>query len=138
MDDSNIELPEIREFDEERRHLLGAVMIPNRFDLHGDGFTENEVEYSCHYYNKNHFGSTDINHLFDIDACCIIESYILEVDTTIGGVTLSAGTWMAKLEVAKTHVGDVVWEMLRNGELEGFSPEGSMYENKIIGESNGD
>ena len=132
MDESAIELPELREFDEERRHLLGVVMVPNRFDLHGDGFTVNEVEYSCHYYNENHFGNTDINHLLDIDACSIIESYLLEEDTIIAETPLPKGTWMAKMKVDKTHVGDVIWEMLNNGELEGFSPEGSMYENKIV------
>ena len=128
----SVEIPELRQFDDERRHLLGPVMVPNRFDRHGDGFTANEVEYSCHYYNKNHFGSTDINHLFNVDCCCIIESYLLEAEVTIGGVILHEGTWMVKLEVDKTNVGDVIWEMLNNGELEGFSPEGSMYENKIV------
>ena len=127
-----VELPELREFDEEKRHLLGPVMIPNRFDRHGDGFTPNEVEYSCHYYNNNNFGQCDINHEWDVNCCKIIESYILPTDITISGTTLIEGTWMVKLQVDKTYTGDVIWEMLQDGDLEGFSPEGSMYENKIV------
>lgn len=126
-----IEIPELREFDDIRRHLLGPILIPNRFDLHGDGMTPREVEYSCHYYNKNHFGQTDINHMFDTDCCSIIESYILEEDSIINGTTLVKGTWMGKLEVDKSNAGDVIWESLLDGTLTGFSPDGSLYENKI-------
>ena len=128
------DIPELREFDDEKRHLLGPVMIPNRFDQHGDGFTLNEVEYSCHYYNKEHFGSCDINHAFDVDCCRIIESYVLPTDCTINGTELPAGTWMAVMETDKTNTGDVIWEMLRDGELQGFSPQGPMYEHKILEE----
>ena len=127
-------IPEFRDFDEEQRHLLGPVMLPSRFDLHGDGFTLREVEHSCHFYNKNHFGSCDINHALDVDCVRIIESYILPKKLTINGQKLPIGTWMAVLEVDKTNVGDVIWEMLHNDELTGFSPEGPMFENKIIKE----
>lgn len=127
-----MEIPDLREFEEERRHLLGPVMIPNRWDQHGDGFSVNEVQYSCHFYNKNHFGNCDINHALDVDCCRIIESYILPTDATINDVQLPAGTWMAVMEVDKTHTGDVVWEWLKEGSVQGFSPQGPMFENKII------
>jgi len=125
-------IPDVREFDEVKRHLLGPVLIPNRFDLHDDGMSVNEVESSCHYYNKNHFGSCDINHMFDVDCARVIESYLLEGDIVINGQTLVAGTWMAKTEVDKSHVGDVIWEMLLEGELAGYSPEGGCYEHKVV------
>ena len=128
------DIPELREFDEEKRHLLGPVMIPNRFDQHGDGFTFNEVEFSCHYYNKNNFGSCDINHAFDVDCCGIIESYILPSDSVLNGTELPTGTWMVVMEVDKTNTGDVIWQMLMDGELQGFSPQGPMYEHKILEE----
>jgi hypothetical protein len=131
---SDIIMPELRHFDSEKRHLIGPVVIPQRFDQHGDGFTVNEVEFSCHYYNRNHYGSCDINHVLDVDCCRIIESYILEVETEINGVTLPAGTWMAKMEVDKTYTGDVIWDMLKEGTLQGFSPKGFMQENKIVEE----
>ena len=126
-------IPDVREFDEEKRHLLGAVLVPNRFDQHGDGMSVNEVAYACHYYNKNHFGSCDINHMFDVDCARVIESYLLEVDTDLYGRTFPAGTWMAKTEIDKTNVGDVIWEMLLTAELQGYSPEGDVYEHKIEG-----
>lgn len=127
-------IPDIREFDEEKRHVLGPVLIPDRFDLHNDGLSKNEVEYACHYYNKNHFGSCDLNHMLQVDCARVIESYILEVDCEIDGETLVAGTWMAKTEIDRTHVGDVVWEMLITGELAGYSPEGSVFEHKVLEE----
>lgn len=107
--------------------------MPNRFDCHDEGLSVNEVESACHYYNKNHFGNTDINHIFDTDCARVIESYILEVDTVIDGFELPAGTWMAKTEIDFTNTGDVLWEAILSGELAGYSPEGSVYEHKIVG-----
>lgn len=127
-------IPDVREFDEVKRHILGPVLIPNRFDLHNDGLSKNEVEAACHYYNKNHFGSCDLNHTLQVDCARVIESYILEVDCEIDGETLVSGTWMAKTEIDRTHVGDTVWDMLVTGGLAGYSPEGSVYEHKVIEE----
>lgn len=127
-------IPDVREFDEVKRHILGPVLIPDRFDLHNDGLSKNEVEAACHYYNKNHFGSCDLNHTLQVDCARVIESYILEVDCEIDGETLVSGTWMAKTEIDRTHVGDTVWNMLVTGELAGYSPEGSVYEHKVIEE----
>lgn len=124
-------IPELREFDEEKRQLLGPVLVPNRFDQHGDALTDNEVEYSCHYYNSNNFGDCDINHVLDVDCCSIIESYILPTTCLINGTEIPLGTWMAVMKVDKTNTGDVIWEMLSNGELQGFSPKGTMYEHVI-------
>ena len=130
----SIVIPDVREFDEVKRHILGPVLIPDRFDLHNDGLSKNEVEAACHYYNKNHFGNCDLNHVLQVDCARVIESYILEVDCEIDGETLIAGTWMAKTEIDRTHVGDTVWDMLVTGELAGYSPEGSVYEHKVIEE----
>lgn len=130
---SEIIIPDVREFNEIKRHILGPVLVPNRFDGHDEGLSINEVESACHYYNKNHFGNTDINHLFDVDCARVIESYLLEEDTTIDGKTLVAGTWMAKTEIDFTHTGDVVWEAILSGELSGYSPEGPVWEHKVVG-----
>lgn len=130
----SIVIPDVREFDEVKRHILGPVLIPDRFDLHNDGLSKNEVEAACHYYNKNHFGNCDLNHILQVDCARVIESYILEVDCEIDGEILIAGTWMAKTEIDRTHVGDTVWNMLVTGELVGYSPEGSVYEHKVIEE----
>jgi hypothetical protein len=113
-------------------------MIPNRFDLHGDGATKNEVEYACHHYNKYHFGQNDINHLFDVECVNIIESYLIEAETTIEGQLYVEGTWMAKAEVDFTNTGDVIWEMLIAGDIQGFSPQGDLYENKILHTTDGE
>lgn len=128
----SIIIPDVREFEDIKRHLLGPVLIPNRFDLHNDGLSKNEVEYACHYYNKNHFGSCDLNHILQVDCIRIIESYILEADCEINEESFTEGTWMAKAEIDRTNVGDTVWEMLTTGELSGFSPEGAVYEHKTI------
>ncbi len=127
-------IPDIREFDEVKRHLVGAVLIPDRFDLHNEGLSVNEVEAACHYYNTNHFGSCDINHKFDVECAKVIESYILESDTTIGNKTHTKGTWISKIAIDHSETGNVIWESILNGDLAGFSPEGSAYEHKILGE----
>lgn len=130
MEDDFI-IPDVRVFDEIKRHIVGPVMIPNRFDRHDEGASYNEVEYACHWYNKNNFGDVDINHDYDVDCARVIESYILEVDITLNGIDLHKGTWMAKTEIDKTNVGDVIWEMFLSGELTGYSPEGGVYEIEI-------
>ncbi len=131
---SDLVIPDVREFDEVKRQLIGAVLIPNRFDLHDEGLSVNEVESACHYYNENHFGSCDINHMFDVDCARIIESYILESDMMIGGFKHTAGTWIAKTQIDKSNAGDVIWESILSGELSGYSPEGGVYEHEILGE----
>lgn len=131
---STLVIPDVREFNEIKRHILGPVLVPNRFDRHDEGLSINEVEAACHYYNKNHFGNTDINHLFGVDCARVVESYLLEVDTEIEGKLLKEGTWMAKTEIDFTHTGDVLWEAIVEGELNGYSPEGGVYEHKVLGE----
>lgn len=127
-------IPDVREFDDVKRHLVGPVLVPNRFDLHDEALSFNEVEAACHYYNKNHFGECDINHQLDVDCARVIESYILEGDCEINGQLMTAGTWMAKTEIDHSHVGDVIWGMIVSGELAGYSPEGGVYEHDIINE----
>lgn len=127
-------IPDVREFDDVKRHLIGPVLVPNRFDLHGEALSFNEVESACHYYNKSHFGDCDINHQLDVDCARVIESYILEGDCEINGQLMTAGTWMAKTEIDHSHVGDVIWELIISGELAGYSPEGGVYEHSIINE----
>lgn len=127
-----MEIPDIRKFDDVKRHLIGPVLVPNRFDLHDEGLSYNEVEAACHYYNKNHFGDCDINHAFDVDCARVIESYILEGDCEIDGQLMIKGTWMAKTEIDHSHVGDIIWEALLAGELAGYSPEGGVYEHEIL------
>tara|TARA_Y100000310_G_scaffold144891_1_gene144139 strand:- start:311 stop:655 length:345 start_codon:yes stop_codon:yes gene_type:complete len=111
--------------------MLGPVLVPNRFDIHNDGMTANEVEAACHHYNSNHFGSCDINHVLDVTCAKIVESYILEVDCTINGQELTAGTWMAKVQIDNTNAGDVIWNALVEGDLNGYSPEGMVSEHQI-------
>lgn len=125
-------IPDVREFADVKRHLIGAVLVPNRFDRHNEALSFNEVEAACHYYNKNHFGDCDINHTFDVDCARVIESYILEGDCEINGQLMTAGTWMAKTEIDHSNTGDIIWEAIINGELAGYSPEGSALEHKII------
>lgn len=125
-------IPDVREFDDVKRHIVGPVLVPNRFDRHDEGLSVNEVESACHYYNKNHFGNTDINHIFGVDCARVIESYILEANITIDGKELKEGTWMAKTEIDFSNAGDVIWESIINGELSGYSPEGSVFEHKVV------
>tara|TARA_R110000851_G_scaffold95639_5_gene207744 strand:- start:1307 stop:1711 length:405 start_codon:yes stop_codon:yes gene_type:complete len=125
------EIPDIRQFDDIKRQMIGPVLIPNRFDRHDDGMSRNEIEYSCHYYNENYFGQCDINHTYNVSCAKIVESYILEVDCVIDGRSLVAGTWMAKTQIDRSNTGDVIWEALLSGELAGYSPEGMVYEHQI-------
>jgi hypothetical protein len=131
-----VEIPELREFDAVKRELLGPVLIPSRFDGAGDGMSVEEVIYACRWYNDNAYGSIDINHELEVDCVKVLESYILEYEMVTENVTLPAGTWMMRIKVDDTTVGDLVWGWLLDGTLNAFSPEGACLEHKV-GSSDG-
>jgi regulator of RNase E activity RraB len=58
----------------------------------------------------------------------VIESWIKEDDndksTKYGFGDLKIGTWFVAMKIAKTPEGDKVWEMVKSGELAGYSVSG--------------
>ena len=50
-------------------------------------------------------------HLVDTTAFEFVESYITESDMLIGEEPIKKGSWLAKIYVNKSDVGDLVWEI---------------------------
>jgi len=122
--------------DDEKKIVVGACMIPNieiyRRDEDGDPyyvkFSEETIKEIAMKYMKQ-ARTNDINqdHIEDKDAgTYIFESWIVEDPETdkaktIYGYDVPKGTWMCAMKVEDP----AVWKRIKDGELKGFSVEGS-------------
>jgi hypothetical protein len=122
--------------DEEQKIVVGACMIPNipilRKDDDGDiyyvRFSEETIkEIAMKYMKQARTNEINQDHIEDKDAgTYIFESWIVEDPATdkantVYGYDVPKGTWMCKMKVEDS----TVWKRIKNGELRGFSVEGS-------------
>ena len=89
-------------------------------DLHGDWYDLDTVEDACHSFNR-FCRKANLFHLVDTTAFEFVESYITESDMLIGEEPIKKGSWLAKIYVNKSDVGDLVWESIKSGEFNGLS-----------------
>jgi len=101
----------------EVHYVTGVAYEPNVADTDDTFMTEKEIEKMAHWFMKNG-RMVDEQHSFDPNLSCqVVESWIATEDTTIGGQTVTKGTWVVKIEVADSDV----WNKIQNGEITGFS-----------------
>jgi hypothetical protein len=124
--------------DEEKRIIIGPAMVP---DLRIPRRTKNGEMYEVFFsaptiklimekYMKNQYTrNNDLNH----DGTAVKDVYVVESwikedgedkSNKYGYGDLPMGTWFVAMKVAKTPEGDKVWEMVKNGELAGYSVSG--------------
>jgi hypothetical protein len=124
--------------DEEQRTIIGPAMVPNlripRKDSEGNKyevyFSAETIKMIADKYMKNQYTrNNDLMHdgtaVKDI---YVVESWIKESDedksTKYGFGDLGIGTWFVAMKCSKTPEGDKVWEMVKNGDLAGYSVSG--------------
>jgi hypothetical protein len=122
--------------DEEQKIVVGPAMIPNipilRKDDDGDiyyvKFSEETIkEIAMKYMKQARTNEINQDHIEDKDAgTYIFESWIVEDPATdkantVYGYDVPKGTWMVKMKVEDS----AVWKRIKDGELRGFSVEGS-------------
>lgn len=123
-----IETPILKK-DVEKRIITGIVLEPGVVDSQGHFETAEEIEKAAHKflpgYNLGH--SLDLQH-DDVDdpPFVLVESWVTKFDNDWpnpeGEIeTVKKGTWMISVHVTT----DEAWEMVTNGELNGFSIEGT-------------
>jgi hypothetical protein len=124
--------------DEEKRTIVGPAMVPQLriFRKTKDGenyevyFTASTIKMIAEKYMKNQYTrNNDLMH----DGTAVKDVYVVESwikedmedkSNKYGYSDLPIGTWFVAMKVAKTPEGDRVWDMVKSGELAGYSVSG--------------
>jgi hypothetical protein len=124
------EVLQLKTIDEDKRILMGAVLIPDKViprDGYNIVFSKETIKLSQEYFfkrnnNKNSTIEHDANQF--VDGFTIIESWIKEDNekdkSNIYGYDLPVGTWFAMAKVDN----DEAWAKVKSGEVKGFSIDG--------------
>jgi len=123
----------LAEVDDEKRILLGALLIPNKpiLRMAEDGeyyiyFSKNTVRKASELYlmegNQN---NATLEHQMQLKGLSLVESWIVEDQekdkTAFYGLKYPVGTWVGSVKVTS----DKVWqEFVKTGAVKGFSIEG--------------
>jgi hypothetical protein len=123
---------------EEKRTIVGPAMVPdlkiprkdnegNRYEVY---FSSETIKMIADKYMKNQYTrNNDLMHDGTaVKDVYVVESWIKEDDndksSKYGYGDLPIGTWFVAMKCAKTPQGDKVWEMVKSGELAGYSVSG--------------
>ncbi len=127
--------------DEEKRIVTGPAMVPNqeiiRMDAEGNPyfvyFTEETISKAQEIFAK--YGktkSTNFEHKTGLRDVTVVESWIVsdpknDKSNALGFSDIPKGSWMVSYKVDN----DNLWEMVKSGEVKGFSIEGVFSKNII-------
>jgi hypothetical protein len=124
------EVLQLKTIDEDKRILMGAVLIPDKViprDGYNIVFSKETIKLSQEYFFKrNNNKNSTIEHDAKqfVDGFTIIESWIKEDNekdkSNLYGYDLPVGTWFAMAKVDN----DDAWQKVKNGEVKGFSIDG--------------
>lgn len=119
------EVPDVVEvtkaLDDEKRMALFVVLEPDVVDLHGDTYTEAEVEKACNNFNT-HCGTANLFHQVETKEADIVQSFISPSTFTLdNGVVVKKGTWLQWWHFPETETGDLIWKGVKSGDINGVS-----------------
>lgn len=107
--------------DVEQRRAMFVVLAPNEVDLHGDIYSEQEVEKACTNFNL-HCMKANLFHRVMTNSATIEQSFITPSSfTTDNGVDIKKGTWLAWLFFPETEEGSQLWGLVKDGSITGVS-----------------
>lgn len=111
--------------DQEKRMALFVVLAPQEGDetddLHGDTYTEEEIEKACNNFNT-HSGVANLFHLVETEEASIVQSFISPASFTLdSGVEVQKGTWLQWWSFPETELGEELWSAVKSGEINGVS-----------------
>ncbi len=99
---------------EERRVVIGPVLVPDEPDTDGDVVSKEQIERVAHLWMQK-YQNIDLQHTLN-NVSVPVESYIAPADLEFPGGTIPEGSW-----VLATRVPDELWSHVEKGELTGFS-----------------
>ena len=111
------EVEVIKALDEEERMALFVVLEPDTVDLHGDTYSEKEVEKACISYNQ-HCRKANLYHRVETEDFAIVQSYVSpSTFTDDQGREIKKGTWLAWTKFEN----EELWEEVKKGNFQGLS-----------------
>lgn len=118
--------------DVEERRALFVAMEPEVEDAHGDITSAEEIEKACNNFNK-HCMKANLFHRVDTDAVEIQQSFITPTDIQFeNGREVKKGSWLMWMKFPEgNETSDVLWEMVKSGEVNGISIGGQGYVEEI-------
>ena len=142
MSSKNFQMIQLAEVSNEKRILIGPVLIPNKEipridDETGEEyaiiFSPDVVERAAQLFlqqQKNN--NATLEHTAELDDISVVESWLIEDSlkdkSQIYNMTYPKGTWMVKMKINN----DSVWEdYVKTGKVRGFSLEG-MFGHKLV------
>lgn len=139
------ELVKFASVNEEKRLVMGPILIPNKEILRVDGegrpyfvFFKPETikRLSEMYLEKKYTDKATLEHKDTIDGVNLIESWIVESNvkdkSKIYGLNVPIGTWMGTFKINN----DEVWnDYVKEGKVKGFSIEGMFGHNLVAASS---
>jgi len=120
---------EFSEVDNDKRLLLGAVLIPNKKiyrNIEGNEFymtfNESTIEQLAHNFFKSQSNNnSSLEHEVKLEGMSVVEGWIVEDSnkdkSNLYGKTYEKGTFVAMMKVDN----DDVWNRVKSGEIKGFS-----------------
>lgn len=119
--------------DNEKRILVGPLLVPDKQIYRRDGNREYYVYFSKEtirkamelYAKRGYQNNATYEHKEDVNGLTLVESWILEDKnndkSNIYGMDLPVGTWLGAIKVNN----DVIWnDYVKTGQVKGFSIEG--------------
>lgn len=115
-DETAVTIP-FKKTDDDEQIVYGEVYAPNVPDSQGDFMTAETIKAMAHEFMKNGFVSkVDLNHSQEESGSYIVESFIARADDTV----FIPDSWVVGVKIP-----DVAhWELVKSGELNGFSLDG--------------
>ena len=100
--------------DNEKKEVMGPVLVPWEVDLQGDILTEESVEEAAHNFME---GVQDIGEMHRVTGVgTLLESYIAPADFEVNKTKIKKGTW-----ILVTRANKDVWARIKEGTLVGYS-----------------
>lgn len=107
----------IKVLDEEERMALFVVLAPEDEDLHGDVYSEKEVEKACISYNT-HCRKANLYHRVETEDFAIVQSFVTPVSfVDDSGREIKKGTWLAWTKFEN----EELWQQVKSNEFQGLS-----------------
>ena len=119
--------------DEDKKILIGALLVPNRMIYRRDGkdeyyihFTKDTVKRASELYlKKGHANNATYEHIQEVQNVSLVESWIVEDKmydkSALYNLDLPIGTWVGAMKIEN----EELWKMAKvDGTIKGFSIEG--------------
>ena len=108
---------QIKKLDHEEQIVFGEVYAPGFPDSQGDFMSREEVKKMAYnFMRKSALSNIDVNHTQERSGSYVVESFIARDDDPI----FIPGSWVIGVKVPDP----AVWQMVKTGELNGFSLDG--------------